>query len=61
MTPAEHRKQWIKLQSIATNEDVVEFWSQYADYLVACGIVSGYRQTLYDMARMTVERLEVVE
>ena len=49
---------WIKLKNLAKENNVVEFYKLYSEYLEWNNILSPDRQAIYQMAKKVVELME---
>lgn len=50
---AESKAIWQRFESAAKDNDIADAWRLYAAYLRSCGIYSGMRQTIHDLAVRT--------
>jgi len=51
------REYWTKLKKLANEDNVVEFYKLYSQYLEYSNILSNDRKAIYIMAKRTVELL----
>lgn len=51
----DERSRWDELKQLASEDNVSQFWTRYADYLEWNNVVSPRRQALYHMARLTAK------
>lgn len=54
----QEREYWAKLRQLATEDNVVEFYKLYAQYLEWNNVLSPDRKAIHKMAKKVVELLD---